>query len=172
MEKYKDIPGYEDCYSISDNGNVFSKKNGRELIHCVNPKNKIHNVKLSKNGIVKTFSVTRLMAMTFIHNPNPKLYNYAINKTSDFDNFTIQNILWATSSIQVNRKYERHPEVKKAFKDKAVHISSRKMTDEMELGLFKMRDLGYSAKQLSDIFPIKKSQIFNLLKKRERSFLK
>jgi hypothetical protein len=45
------------------------------------------------------------------------------------------------------------------------------MTDKLVNDLYKMRDLGYSVNQLTDIFPIKKSQIFNLLKVRGEKVL-
>ena len=169
---FKDLKGYEDYYSISTNGIIKSKRYNKYLKHDISKYNKIHSVRLvDENGVVKKHSVIRLMALTFLDNPNPKLYNNAINKNGNHNDLSIDNVMWGTPFIQVDRKYNRFPELKKSFISKSVKINTRKMTDKLVNDLYKMRDLGYSINQLSDIFPIKKSQIFNLLKVREKKVL-
>lgn len=165
---FKDVKGYEDYYSISNNGIVFSKRFNKNLKHDINKNNKIHSVRLCDyNNVIKRHSVARLMAIAFIENPNPILYNQAINKSGNHDDLRIDNIMWGTSFIQNSRKNKRYPDLNQNFIAKGVRFNTRKMDDKLVNDLFKMRDLGYSAKQLADIFPIKKSQIFNLLKNRK-----
>jgi len=167
----KDLKGYEDFYTISAKGVIVSKRYNKILKHDISKNNKIHNIRVTdENGIVKKQSVIRLMAITFLENPNPKLYNNAININGNHDDLRIENVMWGTSFIHVDRKYNRYPELKSNFISKSIKINSRKMTDKLELELYKMRDLGYSVKQLADIFPIKKAQIFNILKKRGQKF--
>jgi hypothetical protein len=164
--KYKDIPNYEGKYSISKKGDVYSYKNKRNLIHNISKTNGIHNVKLVDfNGKIKTFSIIKLLALTYLHNPNPKLYKYAINISGNHKDTTIDNVMWGTSSLSVRRKYKRFPSLKEELKCKAKPINTRKMTNELEKEMIIMRKLGYSTKQLSEIFPINKSQIYNILKK-------
>lgn len=167
-ETFKDVPMLESKYSVSNSGRVYSKINGFILKHYINPTNQIHQVKISdENAKPKTISVIRLMALAFIENPNPKLYNYAINKNGNQHDLTINNIMWGTSSIQNRRKNIRHPEVKEKFLKSSVNINTRKMTDALVEKMHLYRDMGYSVKQLSKILPIKKTQIFNLLKERD-----
>ena len=162
--EFKDVKGYEDFYSISINGIVRSKRYNKILKHDIG-KNKIHSVRIiGDNGKSLKTSVIRLMALTFLENPNSDLYNYAINKNGNHNDLRIENILWATSSIQVVRKNKRYPEIKKKFIDSSIHINTRKMTDSMINDLYTMRELGYSVKQLTQIFPIKKCMIFRYLK--------
>lgn len=164
---FKDLKGYEDFYSISTNGIVKSKHYDKHMKHDINKKNKIHTARLvDVNGTIKRHSVIRLMALTFLDNPNPKLYNNAINKNGNHDDLRIENIMWGTSYMHVDRKYNRFPELKRKFISAGIKINNRKMTDKLVNDLYTMRDLGYSVRQLSEIFPIKKSQIFNLLKVR------
>ncbi len=165
---FKDVKGYEDFYSVSDSGIVFSKRFNKIIKHEINKNNKIHSVRLSdENNVIKRQSVARLMAIAFIKNPNPTLYNKAININGNHDDLRVNNIMWGTSFIQNSRKNKRYPKLNKNFIASGVKINTRKMDDKLVDDLFKMRDLGYSTNQLSDIFPIKKSQIFNILKTRK-----
>ena len=72
--------------------------------------------------------------------------------------------MWGTSYIHVQRKNNRHPELVENLIKRSVPINTRKMTDKLIKSLFVYRDLGYSVRQLSDIFPIKKSQSIILKK--------
>ena len=70
-EHWQDIIGYEGLYKISSIGNVYSIRNKKLLKQ--NTMNKgYHTVKLQNNGVKKMFRVHRLVAITFI--PNPNLY--------------------------------------------------------------------------------------------------
>jgi hypothetical protein len=166
MEQFKDLPEYEDLYSISNTGKVFSKRYSKYLKHDISKNNKIHSVRIvNYNGIVKRQSVIRLMAITFLDNPNPKLYNNAININGNHDDLRIDNIMWGTSSIHIKRKYNRYPHLLDKFIKSSSNLHTRKMTDDLELKMIEMYKLGYSSKQLEDIFPIKKAMIFRILKK-------
>lgn len=166
MEIFKDLPEYEDLYSVSNTGKIFSKRYSKYLKHDVSKNNKIHSVRIvDKNGDVKKQSVVRLMAITFLHNSNPRLYNNAININGNHDDLRIENVMWGTSSVHVKRKNNRKPDLLEKFIKSSIKINTRKMTDSLEIEMVKMYNLGYSAKQLEDIFPIKKSMIFRILKK-------
>lgn len=166
MEKFKDLPEYENLYSVSNTGKIFSKRYSKYLKHDISKNNKIHSVRIvDENGNIKKQSVVRLMAITFLHNSNPKLFNNAININGKHDDLRIENIMWGTSSIHVKRKNNRQPELLEKFIASSVKLNTRKMNDDLEIQMVKMYKLGYSAKQLEDIFPIKKAMIFRLLKK-------
>ncbi len=166
LEEFKDLKGCECYYSISNKGRVFSKRNLKYLKHTINHKNKVHAVSIFSDNEKKTTSVAKLMALTFLHNPNPKLYNIAILNDGNQDNLIIENISWGTKSISCRNKLKRNPELLDDFIKKGVKINNRKMNDELEKQLLKMHNLGYSLKQLEDIFPIKQCQIRRIIKKK------
>lgn len=67
----KDIEGYEGLYSVTENGEVFSYRLGKMLSISKNPK-RYPRVSLTKDGVSKGYNVHRLVAKTFIPNPDNK----------------------------------------------------------------------------------------------------
>ena len=72
-EQWKDIPGYEGLYAVSNMGRVrgYPRKNKR--LSLVSPKitNKGYiRVELSKNSVERKLSLHRLVADAFVPNPN------------------------------------------------------------------------------------------------------
>jgi hypothetical protein len=165
-EYFKDLPGYAENYSVSNYGRIFSKKNRSYLTPNQNKKNKVWSVKLSKDGKPKTFSCAKLVALTFIENPNPKVYINAIIKDGNPFNYCVSNIEWGTSFHSYKAKVERYPELPGKFKPKKYNAPTRKMSEEMIEKLLHFRSIGYSSRQLADIFPIGISQICNIIKQR------
>ena len=67
MEKWKDIPGYEGLYQVSNLGNVKSLKFGKErILKSIKRKDNYLHVYLYKDGKQKNFLVHRLVAEVFI----------------------------------------------------------------------------------------------------------
>ncbi len=92
MLKIKDIKGFED-YTIDTNGNVFSKRKHKYLKQTIN-RNGYCKVTLQKNKYKKMFSVHRLVAETFIPNPNnlPQVNHIDYDRTNN----KINNLEWCT----------------------------------------------------------------------------
>lgn len=88
-EVWKDIQGYEGLYQVSNLGNVKSlnyNRTGKERILTPgNNKSGYFNVVLSKNGITKIFYVHKLVAYTFIENPEnlPEVNHIDEDKTNN-----------------------------------------------------------------------------------------
>lgn len=107
MEIWKDIPGYEGLYRISNLGNVKSLKFGKERI--LRPGKDNHNyliVVLCKDGKHKTRLIHRLVAFAFIPKVEGKEFVDHINGIRD-DN-RIENLRWCThrenDSFPLSRK--------------------------------------------------------------------
>lgn len=110
-EQFIDIKGYEGFYKISNLGKVLklqSKKrlnNGEymivpEMILSINSKSNYPCVALNKNGIIKTFSMHRLMAIHFIpNNDSDKIEVNHIDK--NIFNYSLDNLEWCTRSYNV-----------------------------------------------------------------------
>jgi len=95
MEEWRDIPGYEGFYKISNKGGVFSVKRNKVLKPSYTHVGYLH-ITLYNRKSEKTYSVHRLVAMAFIPNP----YNLpCINHKDEVkDNNDVSNLEWCTHS--------------------------------------------------------------------------
>lgn len=104
---YKDIPGYESLYYADNLGNIYSKdrkirnfiKPGRKLKPSKNSKGYL-NVVLCKDGIQKTLKVHRLIALTFLENPNN--YLEINHKDENKTNNSVSNLEWCNRQYNMN----------------------------------------------------------------------
>lgn len=98
-EIFKDIPGYEGLYSVTDMGRVWSYKRGKFLVP-INA-NGYLKVFLFNGGKRRKFPIHRLVLMTFlpIDNANEMQCNH-INEIKT-DN-RLENLEWSTNSENIN----------------------------------------------------------------------
>lgn len=95
----KDIKGYEGEYAITSCGKVWSYRSNRFLKPVLSKG--YYKVNLSHNGIIKNKYIHRLVAETYIDNPN----NYSqVNHKNECctDNY-VQNLEWC--SVEYNTNY-------------------------------------------------------------------
>ena len=126
MEEYRIIKGFEN-YEISNLGNVRNLKSNRLLKSTVNS-NGYFLIKIEKSGIRKAFKLHRLIAMTFIPNPNnkPIVDHIDGNKTNN----QIDNLRWASKSENgMNRKL--HSNNKSGFT--GIYTGNNKFRAELKL---------------------------------------
>jgi len=130
-EIWKDVPGYEGKYQVSNLGNIKSLakslKNGKtkeEKILSIKGTcgNGYYKITLSKNGKLKTWLVHKLVAQSFLYKPD---YKVEINhKDGNKLNNKIDNLEYCTSSenklhafrtglrVSPNVKGEKNPRCK------------------------------------------------------------
>ena len=103
-EEWRAIANYEDIYQVSSVGRVRSVKTGR-ILKAVLSAGLYPVVGLSKLGVVKVFTVHRLVALSFI--PNPENYTEVDHKNRCKTDNKVQNLRWVTRSTNLkNRTYK------------------------------------------------------------------
>ena len=102
-EKWKTVKGYEDCYEVSNHGNVRSKRT-KHLRKPQNNGNGYLFLVLSKNGKHKNKYIHRLVAESFLPNPNnlPQINHKDENPLNN----NVENLEWCTPSY--NSNYMNH----------------------------------------------------------------
>lgn len=103
-EIWRDIPGYEKLYQVSNLGRVKSlgnKSNHKKpTIKQLQFRNNYYSITLYKNGKTKTTGVHRLVAQAFIPNPDgkPEINHKDENKLNN----KIDNLEWVTKKENIN----------------------------------------------------------------------
>ena len=104
-EHWRDIPGYNGEYKISNFGRVLSLKGSRERIRPSFKNSRGYSViSLSKNGVHKTFKIHRLVAESFIQNPEKlsEINHIDGNK----QNNRAENLEWVTRKENIRHSIE------------------------------------------------------------------
>jgi hypothetical protein len=105
IDTWKDIPNYEGIYQIDKEGNVKStirhgNTNSSGILKQRVGRGGYKYVKLSKNGKVRNCTIHRLVALTFIENPNnlPMINHKDENKLNN----CVSNLEWCTNKYNIN----------------------------------------------------------------------
>lgn len=122
QEEWRDVDDYEGYYQVSSRGRVKSLDRidnigrclkGRILKTCPNNNGYLHGA-MAKNGIVKTFLVSRLVAKAFI--PNPLNLPEVNHKNEKRHKNHSDNLEWCTR--EYNTKYGKRCKYRKRKKHK------------------------------------------------------
>lgn len=109
VEVWKDVPGYEGIYLVSNFGNVCSLKRGKrtQLKKPVQfSRGKLYpSVCLLKDGKQKRVYVHRLVALAFIENPN--LYNEVDHINGDESFNHVSNLRWCTHTQNMGNIHKK-----------------------------------------------------------------
>ena len=94
-EIWKDIPGYEGRYKISNYGKVWSNFK-KDFMSIYVDRDGYSRVSLFKDGKQKQLQLHRLVALTFIPNPNNlPIVRHKISIANGGDN-SVENLQWGT----------------------------------------------------------------------------
>lgn len=102
-ETWKDVPQYTGIYEVSNLGRVRSKVTGLIATVCPNQKGYLRAY-IYLNGRVKKEFVHRLVAITFL--PNPNHYPQVNHKDENKKNNRVDNLEWCT--CEYNNNYGTH----------------------------------------------------------------
>lgn len=140
------INGYPGYYA-KDNGEIWSVKRGtpRRLIPTLDRKG-YERVKLSLNGVQHTTTVHRLIAKTFIPNPNNK--PQVNHKDENKRNNNVNNLEWCTclENIRYGTGIARSANSRKGIK-----INNRKAIESNKKPIFQLDKNGNILKEWSSI---------------------
>lgn len=126
MENWKDIENYEGMYQVSDKGRVKSLKFGREkILRGHTKKNGYQQIALSKNGVVITKLVHRLVAEAFLPRVAGKDEIDHIIPVSQGGTNEASNLRWCTHDENLN--YELTKQKRQEATQKMVEKTSRKV---------------------------------------------
>ncbi len=149
MEQWKDIPGYEGLYKVSDLGNVLSVRNNINLKPGLSHGYKTFTLCNNKKRSTKTAHL--LVSMAFL-NHKPCKYEVVIDHINDIktDN-RVENLQIVTQRFNVYKtqgKYSSqykgvHWSKQKSKWNSRIHINGKRIN----LGLFNDEDLAGKAYQ-------------------------
>lgn len=112
MEEWRDIPGYDGYYQISNQGRVRSKDRyarvcggGQRLVKgrvmaLTKATNGYPMINLSYKRVLSHHLVHRLVAQAFI--PNPNNYPQVNHKDENITNNCVDNLEWCTAKYNAN----------------------------------------------------------------------
>ena len=147
-EVWKDIKGYEGHYQVSDKGRVKSVKFGKErILKPVRDTKGYLAVQLCKNGEIKRCFVHRLVAQTFIQNPNN--LPHINHKDEDKTNNSVQNLEWCDSKYNNNYGTHNQRVAEKRSKPVLQYTLDCEFVKEWKSQSDVERNLGYSQRNIS-----------------------
>lgn len=138
----KDILNYEGIYAADESGNVWSYKS-KKFLKPFKSNTGYLQVALYKDGIKKTYFLHRLIAETFLPNPENKSQVHHID--GDRTNSALSNLQWATP--EENNNDEIH-KVKCSVRSKKVYcVELDKTFDSMSAAAL---EIGISTSRISE----------------------
>lgn len=181
-EIWKSIPDYEGLYEVSNYGRVRSVYRYKRILKPMISNSGYERVDLFKNKNRKQFSVHRLVALTFIDNPEgKKIVNH---KDENKLNNHINNLEWVTNkeNCQYGTAIERRTEhfnykVRKVNNANQIARCSKPISQFTKDGIFIRdwpsaavcaRETGYSVSGIRGVVTGKRNSIFGYIFK-ERS---
>ena len=142
------IKGYEGLYEVSDQGRVKSLKFGKErIMKNIRNKDGYLSVGLRKNREQKWYLVHRLVAQTFI--PNPDNLPEVNHKDEDKINNKVSNLEWCDRKYNQNYGTGIQRMAEKKSKSVLQYTKSGEFVKEWKSGMDVQRNINYSRSDIS-----------------------
>lgn len=129
-EEWKDIPGYEKEYQVSNYGKILSKKRKgakEKILKGEIDEDGYIRVALTKNGKTRKFKAHRLVLMAFDNTDN---FNLQVNhKDGNKKNNYIENLEWCTPSYNTIHSYINNLNQTNGFKTIVKNKATGKETE-------------------------------------------
>ena len=162
----KQIKGFED-YWIDTGGRVWSTKFGKvKELKAFNNGYGYLRVDLLKNGKAKTMKVHRLVAMTFLD--NPEKYEQVNHKNGIKTDNRLENLEWCSASQNMKHAYQN--KLKNAMKGSANYRT--KLSDAQVIEIFMRLDNGESPTEIAKDYPTTRHAIYLMKAGRSWSHLR
>lgn len=110
-EIWKDVKGFEGVYKISNKGNLkhYTKRFGWRVLKNTHKHGWYFNVVLRNKDAVKSVKIHRLVAETFI--PNPNHYNCVNHIDMNKQNNRVENLEWCSQKENNLKARKEKPEM-------------------------------------------------------------
>lgn len=172
-EEWKDIDGYEGLYKISNSGKILKlpytildrETKTRKYKGGITPtpinSSGYKKCILRKEGVAKNYYLHRLMAISFI--PNPNDYPIVNHKDGNKLNCNLSNLEWCTHSD--NDKHSSNMGLKRVSTYNKIKVgeSTRRFSDEDVCKIFDMFEGGMTKQEISEVFECYSSTICNII---------
>ena len=157
-EIWKDVIGYEGLYKISNLGRAkrIYKNKPEKILKPIKGSYGYMHYSFCKNSKTQSFRIHRLVALYFIDNPSnyPEVNHIDGNK----ENYSIENLEWCTRSQNMKHGHS----LGLIFTNKASE-AVKIITEEKLIIIKKMKNLGFTLKEMSCISGVTISTIHSRL---------
>lgn len=158
----RDMVGYEDRYSITEDGQVWSKLSKKFLsLHKTASGYLTFATKIGgRDGVPKCFKVHRLVAEAYI--PNPENKPHINHKDGNKENNSASNLEWVTTSENMRHAYATGlNEARKGFDNPKSKLSKDDIAEIRRTYIPRSRV--YGARALSKKFGVSHTTIQNIV---------
>ena len=159
--KIKNVVGYEELYSIDENGNVYSKRSWRGVKNRILTPSKNEygylRVFLTKNGKTSGITIHKLMTITFLGERKDGFQVRHLDGNKQ--NNSLSNLKYGTALENAN---DRKLHLKTAFGER---IGSSKLSKE---DVIDIRNSNLSQKELSKIYKVSVANISMIINFKSR----
>jgi hypothetical protein len=164
MEIWKpvEVIGYSHLYEVSNLGNVKSLRSGKNLKGIENNDGYLR-VNLSNNGKRKPIFIHVLVALSFVENLKPLIYNMVNHLDGNKKNNKWDNLEWTNNSGNVQHAYDS------GLNRKGEDSSSSKITYkdvEYIRKVYKPRDKNFGSRALASLYGVHIDTITKIVKNR------
>lgn len=127
MEEWKEIPGYNGKYLISNLGRIKSTYGKQERIMRLSKSGKYQILNLSHNGNVKTYMVQSLMGKVWMEKPDEESWIKHIDGNTM--NNDVNNLAWSKKGNLLKESFENGSHSKIEYGHRYIRVKDNRIVD-------------------------------------------